>query len=226
MIPCVRAAGQGLTSARHAEQTPHSYVRPAGMSGAGGSVPRMPRTVFYTATTLNGFLADEHDSLDWLFAVPGSDDAEADIAPFLRTVRAMVMGAATYEWVLRHEEQQRPGMWAETYGSLPCFVATHRPLARPKGGDVRFFTGDIATAWPDIARTAGDGVVWLVGGGDLVGQFDDAGHLDEIRVSIAPALLRTGKPLLPRTIGPERLSLEDVRTAGQFAQLTYRVTRD
>ena len=184
----------------------------------------MPTTIFYTATTLNGFLADESDSLDWLFAVPGADSAESDFGTFLDTVGAFVMGAATYEWVLRHEEEQHPGMWAETYGALPCFVVTHRDLLTPEGGDVRFVHGDVASFWPAIVEAAGTGVVWLVGGGDLAGQFDDAGHLDEIRVSVAPALLDAGKPLLPRRIGPDRLHLVEAKASGQFAELVYRVS--
>ena len=116
-------------------------------------------------------------------------------------------------------------MWAETYGSLPCFVMTHRELAPPAGGDVRFVSGDVEALWPAIADAAGDRVVWLVGGGDLVGQFDDAGHLDEIRLSIAPALLPSGKPLLPRRIGPERLELQCVEQAGQFVEARYLVRR-
>lgn len=195
------------------------------MSAATVSVSGMPTTIFHTAVTLNGFLADEDDSLSWLFAVPGADDAESDFGSFLATVGSFVMGAATYEWVMRHEEQTRPGMWAESYGALPCFVVTHRALPTPAGGDVRFVQGEVASFWPDVAAAAGDGVVWLVGGGDLVGQFDDAGHLDEIRVSVAPALLPAGKPLLPRRIGPDRLRLQSVRQAGQFAKLAYAVTR-
>lgn len=195
------------------------------MSAVPASVSRMVTTIFHTAVTLNGYLADEDDSLDWLFAVPGADEAENDFGSFLATVGAFVMGAATYEWVLRHEEQARPGMWAETYGALPCFVMTHRTLPVPEGGDIRFVQGEVSSFWPEIAAAAGDGVVWLVGGGDLVGQFDDAGHLDEIRLSVAPALLEAGKPLLPRRIGPERLHLQSARQAGQFAELSYRVAR-
>ena len=48
------------------------------------------------ATTLNGFLADDHDSLQWLFDVPGADDAEADNRAFLASVDALVMGSTTY----------------------------------------------------------------------------------------------------------------------------------
>lgn len=184
----------------------------------------MPMTIFHTATTLNGFLADDADSLDWLFAVSGAAEAESDFGDFLETVGAFVMGATTYEWVLRHEESQRPGMWADTYGTLPCFVVTHRELPTPVGGDVRFVSGEVAAFWPAVAAAAGDGVVWLVGGGELVGQFDDAGHLDEIRVSVAPALLASGKPLLPRRIGPDRLTLVSATRSGQFAELRYRVS--
>jgi dihydrofolate reductase len=180
-------------------------------------------TVFHTAATLNGFLADEDDSLEWLFAVPGADDAEQDFAGFLATVGAFVMGAATYEWVLRHEQDDQPGAWRETYGALPCFVVTHRTHAVPDGGVVRFVEGPVGGWWPEVLRAAGDRHVWLVGGGDLVGQVDDAGGLDEIRVSIAPALLASGKPLLPRRIGPDRLELVSARRAGQFAEVAYRV---
>jgi dihydrofolate reductase len=193
-------------------------------SVVGRSVCGMPRTVFHTATTLNGFLADEDDSLSWLFAVPGADDAENDFAAFLASVGAFVMGATTYEWVLRHEESERPGMWAQSYGELPCFVVTHRALPVPEGARVRFVAGDVSSYWEQVAHAAGDRIVWLVGGGDLVGQFDDTGHLDEIRVSVAPALLPAGRPLLPRRIGPDRLELVSAVAAGQFAELVYRVT--
>ena len=38
----------------------------------------MSRVVYNTATTLNGFLADDENSLSWLFVVPGADQAESE----------------------------------------------------------------------------------------------------------------------------------------------------
>lgn len=184
---------------------------------------RMPKTIFHTATTMNGFLADDDDSLSWLFAVPGADDAENAMADFMRTIGVFVMGATTYEWIMRFEESERPGMWVESYGALPCFVVTHRQLPIPAGGDVRFVAGPVTGYWDGIVQAAGDRDVWLVGGGDLVGQFDDAGRLDEVRVSIAPVVLPSGRPLLPRRIESDRLELRSVAQAGQFAELVYAV---
>jgi dihydrofolate reductase len=69
--------------------------------------------------------------------------------------------------------------------------------------------------------------VWVVGGGDLVGQFHDHGLLDEIFVQIGSVTLGAGKPLLPRRIVSPPLRLVSVRAVGTgFAELHYEVSRD
>lgn len=179
------------------------------------------RVVFNTASTLNGFLADDQDSLDWLFAVPGAEAAEAGMADFMTSVGVLVMGSTTYEWLVDHERLlEHPEAWPY---EQPAFVFSSRAQPAVPGADVRVVHGPVVAVWPDIATAADGGVVWLIGGGDLVGQFDDAGLLDEIRVSVAPATLATGRPLLPRRIGPDRLELTSVERAGQFVELTYAV---
>lgn len=93
----------------------------------------------------------------------------------------------------------------------------------PPGVDVRFLNSSVPDALPTITETAGEGVVWVMGGGDLVGQFLDAGALDRIIMTLAPAFLASGKPLLPRTVYPDRLTLKGARTVGQFVEITYDV---
>ena len=182
----------------------------------------MNRVIFYTATTLNGFLADENNSLAWLFAVPA--DSPPDLKEFLDTISVTVSGSTTYEWVLREEHMlEQPDRWTEFFGDRPGFVFTTRSLPAPEGIDVRFVSGQVADALPQIRAAAGDKDIWLVGGGDLAGQFFDAGALDELFVSIAPATLTGGAPLLPRNIGPDRLRLLEVRPDGQFVHLRYSV---
>lgn len=179
--------------------------------------------IFNTATTANGFLADPDDSLDWLFQV----NSEApDMEPFTDTVTVFVMGSATYEWLLTTENMlDLPEKWTGFFGDRPCFVFTSRDLPVPPGVDVRFLDSPVPEALPTITETAGDGVVWVMGGGDLVGQFLDAGALDRIIMTIAPAFLAGGKPLLPRTVYPDRLTLKGARTVGQFVEITYDVVR-
>jgi dihydrofolate reductase len=194
------------------------------MSAVTPIVVVMPRVIFYTATTLNGYLADDEHSLDWLFHVPGGEGGDEDFQRFLAGVGVLVQGSSTYEWVLEHEDLvAHPEKWPAYYGRRPTWVFTSRELPTVEGADIRFVQGDVAASWSQIRASAGERDVWIVGGGDLAGQFADAGLLDEIRVSIAPATLPSGAPLLPRRIGSDRLELAEVRRAGAFAELTYRV---
>lgn len=185
----------------------------------------MPRVIYYTATTLDGFLADEQDSLDWLFVVErGEGAAEFDV--FLEGIGVIVQGSTTYEWVLKHEDLvAHPEKWPDFYGARPTYVFTTRQLPPVPGADVRFVSGSVTEHWAEIATAAGGRDIWVVGGGDLAGQFADAGHLDELQISVAPATLGSGRPLLPRVLGVDRLRLQSVRQNGQFAELVYAVNR-
>jgi dihydrofolate reductase len=181
------------------------------------------RTLYYTATTLDGFIADEHKSLDWLFEVDrGTGDSS--FATFFADVGAMAMGATTYEWVLEHERLlDAPETWRGYYGDTPAWVFTHGTLAAVPGADVRFVEGDVLPVHREMALAAGDANIWVVGGGDLVGQFADRGLLDEIHVGIAPVTLGRGAPLLPRRLTAADLELVHVSRDRQFVRLSYRV---
>ena len=182
----------------------------------------MPRVIYNTATTLDGFLADEDDSLSWLFDVPGADEAESSMAGFLSTIGAIVMGSTTYEWIVNHDGLlEHPAEWP--YAATPCFVFSSREHPAVPGADIRFRRGAIAGAWDELSAAADGRDIWLVGGGDLVGQFDDANHLDEMRVSVAPVTLGSGRLLLPRRLESDRLHLDSVKQVGQFAELVYSV---
>ena len=186
----------------------------------------MGKTQYYTATTLDGYIADDHNSLDWLFEVERGTGAEDAFAPFFANVGAMAMGRTTYEWVLEHERLlDEPAKWRGYYGDTPCWVFTHASPPAIPDADIRFVAGDVARVHEAMTEAAGGKNVWLVGGGDLVGQFADEGLLDEILAGVAPVTLGGGAPLLPRRLGAARLELVDVARDGQFARLTYRVRR-
>jgi len=154
----------------------------------------MTRTVYYTAATLDGFLADEHDSLAWLFKQDQDDDGPMNYGAFISTVGVLVMGATTYGWIRAHLAETGEKWDYE----VPCFVFTHRELAPVEGADVRFVSGDVAASYDVLADSAGERDLWVVGGGDLAAQFAEAGHLEEMIVSIAPVTLGAGRPLFPR----------------------------
>ena len=58
------------------------------------------KTQYYTASSLDGFIATVDHSLEWLF--PLGDIHSTGYPDFIAQVGALAMGASTYEWMLRH----------------------------------------------------------------------------------------------------------------------------
>jgi dihydrofolate reductase len=179
-------------------------------------------TQYYTATTLDGFIADPDNSLEWLFRRRREDDGPLNYGEFIGGIGALAMGSTTYEWILGHEfEDKDPAEWKWPY-DVPCWVFTHRRLQVVPNAKIEFTSADIATVHGQMAEAAGDRNLWIVGGGDLAGQFADAGLLDEVIVSIAPVTLGAGAPLLPR---PIELRLDEVGRNGDFVAARFSVVR-
>jgi dihydrofolate reductase len=147
-------------------------------------------TTYYVASSLDGFVADPDDGLDWLLQF-GFDAFSEHYERFLAGVGAIVMGSSTYEWILREGSP-----WPYT---LPTWVFTTRDLSATvqADADIRFVSGDVADLHPGIVDVAGGRDVWVVGGGILAAQYQQAGLLDVLRVTVMPVALGRGKPLLP-----------------------------
>lgn len=180
------------------------------------------KTQYYTATSLDGFIATEDHSLEWLFQL--GDVADTGYSEFIAQVGALAMGASTYEWMLRHVIKPGAADGASWPYGQPAWVFTHRDLPRVAGADIRFVYGDVCPVHAAMRAAAQGGNVWLVGGGDLVGQFHDAGLLDELIVQIGSVTLGAGRPLLPRRIAVPPLRLTAARAIGPgFAELRYEL---
>jgi dihydrofolate reductase len=180
------------------------------------------QTQYYTAVSLDGFIADPAGSLDWLFTRRREADGPLNHGDFIGGVGAMAMGSTTYEWILEHEFAGRDQAdWTWPY-DVPCRVFTHRELPAVPGAPIEFTSADVATVHAELVEAAGRRNVWIVGGGDLAGQFADAGLLDEVLVLIAPVTLGRGAPLLPRRI---ELRLEELGRNGDFACARFSVVR-
>jgi dihydrofolate reductase len=182
------------------------------------------KTQYYTASSLDGFIADPHHSLDWLFQF--GDVEETSYPAFIREVGAITMGSSTYEWLLRHQVgpgAERPQPWPYRQ---PTWVFTSRSLPTVPGANITFVRGDVRPVHQEMVEAAGGRNVWIVGGGELAGQFHDHGLLDELIVTVASVTLGAGAPLLPRAITTPPLRLLSATVyAEQFAELRYEVPR-
>ena len=176
------------------------------------------KTIYYTASSLDGFIADEEHSLDWLFQF--GEVTDTDYPDFIRQIGAAAMGASTYEWLWRNHiapDAPQPMPWPYDF---PVRVFTHRTLPTVPNADIQFVKGDIRPVHEEMAIAASGRDVWVVGGGDLARQFAQTGLLDEMWVTMVPVLLGEGKPLFTGSIAKPPLQVLDVHRYGpDFVQV-------
>jgi dihydrofolate reductase len=186
------------------------------------------KTQYLVAASIDGFIADIDNSLEWLFEAEaratedGKAAREEQFRQFFAATGAMTMGATSYEWVVAHEDLlANPAQWQEYYGQVPCWVFTHRKLPAVPGANVSFVSGDVRPVYDQMRAAAEGRNLWVVGGGELAGQFADLGLLDEIILNVAPVTLGAGAPLLPRRLTAAQLTLTECGHDGTFASCTY-----
>jgi dihydrofolate reductase len=188
----------------------------------------MARVLYYAAATLDGYIADSDDGLDWLTGYDGSyegDDAEpmkGSYDAFYEGIGALVMGSTTYEWVLEHV-----GEWP--YSGKPSFVLSSRELGMPNGiseGEVTVTRGGVAEMHGEVSAAAGDRDIWVVGGGNVASQYADAGLLDEVLVTVVPVVLGGGTPLFDTAVPGGPMQLAGARTWDTgMVELRYEISR-
>ena len=148
------------------------------------------RVTIHMAASLDGFIAREDGSVDWL--ATSDEFADGDVMDpgfveaFLKTIDCYVMGSRTYETALRFEAQGFG--WA--YGEKPTFVLTSRELPRIRD-TIEFYAGDLAQFVNEHLRPR-FGSIWFVGGGAVSGECLRRGLADEVRYSILPILIGDG----------------------------------
>lgn len=170
-------------------------------------------THYYTASSLDGFIATVDQSLEWLLKQDFDESGPMAYPEFQERIGALAMGAHTYEWIMRHDDNG----W--TY-SQPAWVFSHRDLTIPDGADIRVTAADVRDVHAQMTTAAAGKDLWIVGGGELAGTFADAGLLDEVWIQYAPVTLGAGAPVLPRALD---LELVEVARNRNFLCGRYRV---
>ncbi|WP_116809216.1 dihydrofolate reductase family protein [Steroidobacter cummioxidans] len=182
------------------------------------------KTIYYAAASLDGFIATEDDSLDWLFALGNLNDSS--YPEFISGVGALAMGSATYEWMLRSADKVAAETGSPWPYSQPSWIFSSRKLPTMAGHDIRFVSGDVRQIHAEMRAAAGTKNIWIVGGGGLAGQFYDCGLLDQLIIQIGSCTLGSGKPLLPRRLLSPALRLMSVHQMGSgMAELRYEVQK-
>ncbi|WP_368645388.1 dihydrofolate reductase family protein [Alkalibacterium putridalgicola] len=170
------------------------------------------KVVLFIASSLDGYIADENESLEWLFSVEGEGDN--GYADFYETVDTVVMGNRTYKWLLDQNLEEFP------YENKACYVFSRTTKENNK--NVEFIDQDIKSFVEELKEKRGRNI-WLVGGGDLLRSFLENQLIDEMIVTVAPRMLGKGTPLFKQSDYTYELLLKSVQTFNQFVELHYTI---
>ena len=111
------------------------------------------KTQYYTATSLDGFIATEDDSIDWLLSL--GTQGESSYPEFIAGIGALAMGASTYEWMMRHSAKVIKETGSAWPYEQPTWVFTYRKLATfAPHADIRFVRGDVRPVHAEMRKSS------------------------------------------------------------------------
>ena len=172
------------------------------------------KIIVHIAASTDGYIARPDGDLEWLTSRP-TPKGFYGMNAFMKTIDTLMMGRLTYEAGLRLGGKFDPGS--------PTFVFSRHAPPEDVPAGVEFVSDAIGPFVERLRERPGKDI-WLMGGGDLIASFLDAGAIDEFVVSVVPVFIGDGIPLIARRPRLTQLKLHSVeRFDDGLAQLHYQV---
>jgi len=149
----------------------------------------MTKTKLYIATTLDGFIAREDGSLDWLDELSNPNQTDYGYGEFYATIDTVVMGRKTYEDVLGFGVD-----WP--YADSKTYVVTSKPDYQTKTENTSVIH-QISTETIASLKAESEKNIWVVGGGKVITAMLNQGQIDEMMLCLIPTILGKGIQLFP-----------------------------
>jgi dihydrofolate reductase len=153
---------------------------------------------YNVAASLDGYIAGQRGEYDWI-----PNDPTVDFAAIFARVDTVLLGRRSYELT----RTAGGGAWAPNT-RIYVFSRTLRQADHP---DVTIVNENAADVVAALRTEAGDGEIWLFGGGVLFASLLAAGQVDRVEVTVVPVLVGGGVPLLPPGAPRTALQLTDTR---------------
>ena len=156
----------------------------------------MPANKIFIAVSLDGYIADQNGSVEFLNLYPDPKDEDMGFHGFMQSVDALLMGRKTFETVL--------GFGVEWPYTKPVYVwtSTLREIPAALEGKVRLLNGSISEIL-EIIHSAGY-VNLYIDGGQVIQSFLNDDLIGEMIITIVPVLIGAGIPLFG-TVKVQRL---------------------
>ena len=182
---------------------------------------RRRKIIVYIATSADGYIARPDGDVEWLNRRPRTVDY--GMRAFYPTIDTILWGRKTYDWVLDYyKERGRKGGMFDT--KLANYVFSRKPPKRETPGVA--FVSEPVKAFARRLRATPGKHIWMMGGGDLIASFLDAGEIDEFDIHVIPTLIGEGISLVAPRHRDVPLRLRSSRKYSDgVVRLRYEVSR-
>jgi dihydrofolate reductase len=171
----------------------------------------MRQVRYNVAQSLDGFIADASGGFGWI-----PHDPAVNFAAIFARVDTILIGRNSFEVA----QQGGSAPWSPSM-RVYVFSRTLRPESNPGVTIVAEHSAETVAA---LRAEAGDGDIWLFGGGRLFASLLAAGQVDRVETTVVPVLLGEGVPLAASGVPLTSLRLLDThRYPSGMVTLSYAV---
>jgi dihydrofolate reductase len=145
----------------------------------------MGKIILYIAQSIDGQIARKNGSVDWLNQYGNPQDYGMN--EFMSQIGTIVWGSKTYEQTLGF------GDWMFE-PRITSYVMTKRTDLTLVNDNTFLYNGSADDLAQKIKAEC-DEDIWLMGGAQVITQFQNEGLIDELRLFIMPEIIGDGIPL-------------------------------
>jgi len=180
------------------------------------------KIVVYIATSADGYIARPDGDVEWLNRRPHNIDY--GMRAFHATIDTILLGRKTYDWAV--EYCKKNGIKTESVfdKKIPHYVFSRKPPKKAASG-IQFVSEPVKAFAQRLRATPGKHI-WMMGGGELIASFLDAGEIDEFDIHVIPNFIGEGIPLVAPRHRDVPLRLRSSRKYPDgVVRLYYEVTK-
>ena len=179
------------------------------------------KIIVYLAASADGYIARPDGDVEWLNRRP--DKYDYGMREFYTTIDTVLIGRKTYDWAMDYA--QKTGMKGSVFDrKLVNLVFSRKPPKEVSPG-VQFVSEPVKEFAQRLRATPGKNI-WMMGGGELIASFLDAGEIDEFDIHLMPVFIGEGIPLIaPRHRDLELTLLTSQAFPDGVVRLHYQVPR-
>jgi len=151
------------------------------------------KIIVYIAMSVDGYIARPDGDVEWLNRLPRRVDH--GMRAFYASIDTILWGRKTYDWLLNYYAKKgrrsQEGMFDKKVAN---YVFSRKPPKKAAPG-AEFVTEPVKAFARRLRATPGKNI-WMMGGGELIASFLDAGEIDEFDIHVIPVFIGEGIPLV------------------------------